>query len=146
MREKNELHKIALFVSPISLLLGVILALIFKFVLTTDDDMNEIWMISTFLGLFTGLMNFGFMVRGSRPSYSDIYSRKNTMAQRSMLYLFFRILVFGSIFSLVVINQLTDDNPSFNVAPTAIGYFLHLVVLLVVYLVFNFKEKKVIEE
>ena len=85
----NELHKIGLFVSPITLVLGVVLALIFYFVL--DKDINTVWMKSTFLGLFTGLMNFGFQLRGSRPNYVDSYSGKNNLMKRNVMYFFFRI-------------------------------------------------------
>jgi hypothetical protein len=144
----NDLHKMALFVSPISLLIGIILALVFNFSLTKENNMNHVWMISTFLGLFTGLMNFGFQLRGSRPSYTDSYSGKNNLMKRNVIYFFIRILVFGSILSLVVINQLTAtaDNPArFNIIPTAIGYFIHLIILLVVFVIFNLKREKVNE-
>lgn len=142
--EMNELHKIGLFVSPITLVLGIVLALIFNFAL--PDNMNSVWMKSTFLGLFTGLMNFGFQLRGSRPNYVDSYSGKNNLMKRNVMYFFFRILVFLTIASFVVINQLqgTDENPaSFNIIPWAIGYFIHLIILAIVYIVFNLKGKKV---
>lgn len=145
--QMNDLHKIALFVSPITLVIGIIIALVFNFALTKENNMNHVWMISTFLGLFSGLMNFGFQLRGSRPSYTDSYSGKNNLMKRNVMYFFFRIIVFASIFVLVAVNQLqaTEENlASFNIIPTAIGYFLHLLVLLIVYLIYN-KRKKVNE-
>jgi len=142
MEDKNDLHKIGIFVAPSSLVIGIIIALIFNFSLTTINNTNHVWMISMFLGLFTGLMNFSFLLRGSRPSYTDAYSGKNNLMKRSMLYFFFRIITFGAIFSIVTVNQLTVNPPSFNVIPTAIGYFLHLVIFLIVYIIFNLKRKK----
>ena len=141
----DDLHKIGIIVAPATLILGVVLALIFNFSLDSTSNLNHIWMISTFLGLFTGLMNFSFLLRGSRPSYTDAYSGKNDLMKRSMLYFFFRIITFGAIFALVAINQFTQDNPSFNLIPLSIGYFLHLVVFLVIYLIFNIRRKKVNE-
>ncbi len=134
-----------LFVSPITLLIGITLALIFLATLTKENNLNNAWMTSTFLGLFLGLMNFGFMLKGSRPSYTDAYSGKNDLLRRSMMYFFFRIISFGAIFALVSVNQFTRDIPNFYIAPTAIGYAIHLVVFLVVYLIFNFKGKKASE-
>ncbi len=143
--QTDDLHKIGIIVAPATLILGVVLALIFNFSLDSTSNLNHIWMISTFLGLFTGLMNFSFLLRGSRPSYTDAYSGKNDLMKRSMLYFFFRIITFGAIFALVAINQFTQDNPSFNLIPLSIGYFLHLVVFLVIYLIFNMRRKKVNE-
>lgn len=145
--QMNDLHKMALWISPITLVIGIILALVFNLVLTKDNNTNHIWMISTFLGLFTGLMNFGFQLRGSRPSYVDSYSGKNNLMKRNVMYFFFRILVFGTIFAIVVVDQLTStpETQRFNIIPTAIGYFIHLGVFLVVYLIFNSRRKKVDE-
>jgi len=143
--QNNDLHKIGIIVAPSTILLGVIIALIFNFALTKINNTNHVWMISTFLGLFTGLMNFSFMLRGSRPSYTDAYSGKNNLMKRSMLYFFFRIITFGTIFAIVAVNQFTKDVPDFNLIPTAIGYFIHLVIFLVIYLIFNLRRKKVNE-
>ncbi len=143
--QTNDLHKIGIIVAPSTLVLGCVLALIFNFSLDHTSNLNHVWMISTFLGLFTGLMNFSFLLRGSRPSYTDAYSGKNDLMKRSMLYFFLRIITFGAIFALVAINQFTQDVPSFNLIPLSIGYFLHLVVFLVIYLIFNIKRKKVNE-
>ncbi len=143
--QNNDLHKLGIIVAPATLVLGVILALIFNFSLTHTANTNHVWMISTFLGVFTGLMNFSFLLRGSRPSYTDAYSGKNDLMKRSMLYFFFRIITFGAIFALVAVNQFTKDEPNFNLIPLAIGYFLHLIVFLVIYLIFNIKRKKVNE-
>jgi hypothetical protein len=142
MENQNDLHKIGIFVAPMTLVLGIIIALIFQFSLTKLNNINQIWMVSMFLGLFTGLMNFSFLLRGSRPSYTDSYTGKNNLMKRSMLYFFFRIITFGAIFSIVAMNQFTKENPSFNLIPTAIGYFLHLVIFLVVYIIFNLRRKK----
>jgi hypothetical protein len=131
-----------LFVSPITLATGVILALIFNASITKENNMNHIWMLSTFLGLVLGLMNFGFQLRGSRPSYTDAYSGKNDLFRRSMFYFFLRIVSFGAIFALVAMNQFTSSSPRFNLIPCGIGYALHLLVLLVVFMIFNFKGKK----
>ncbi len=145
--EMNELHKIGLFVSPITLVVGIVLSLIFYFAL--PDNMNSVWMKSSFLGLFTGLMNFGFQLRGSRPNYIDSYSGKNNLMKRNVMYFFFRILVFLTIASFVIINQLqgtTEKPASFNIIPCAISYFLHLIVLAIVYLIFNCKKRKKVSD
>ncbi|MCR5786810.1 MAG: hypothetical protein K6G28_03845 [Acholeplasmatales bacterium] len=131
-----------LFVSPITLVLGIILALIFNVAITKDNNMNQVWMLSMFLGTFLGLMNFGFQLRGSRPSYTDAYSGKNDLFKRSMIYFFLRIISFGAIFALVAMNQFTSESPRFNLIPTGIGYALHFLVLLVVFTILNFKGKK----
>lgn len=140
--QNKEFHKIGIIVAPSTILLGVIIALIFNFALTNVNNTNHVWMISTFLGVFTGLMNFSFLLRGSRPSYIDAYSGKNDLMKRSMLYFFLRIITFGAIFALVAVNQFTKETPDFNLIPLSIGYFLHLIIFLVIYLIFNLRRKK----
>ena len=54
---------------------------------------------------------------------------------------FFRIIVFGAVAAVIIVDQVTNDTPSFNVIPAAIGYALHWIVLLVVHLVLKNKGK-----
>jgi hypothetical protein len=126
-------------VSPISLLIGGILCLILG--LSLKSPSNGIWAKSLALGLFTGLMNFGFFVKGTKKTI-DNASEGNGPIKRNVLYFFFRILTFVAIFGMVGYNEFFTENPAFDLIPTAIGYFIHLIVLIIVYLIMHMIDGK----
>ncbi len=140
MKDLDYIHKLGLFMVPISLLFGLIISLIFGFAL--PHNTNIVWLKSFLLGLFLGLMNFGFMVKGTKKLENDILNSEKSPIKRNMLYLFFRIIVFGAVFSVIIVDQITNNPPNFHIAPAIIGYLLHWVVLLVVHLVFKIKDKQ----
>lgn len=137
----DGIHKLGLFTVPITILLTII---IFLLIWLIPEPNNWVWGKSFLLGAFTGLMNFGFFVKGSKKLERDAIEENGFGLKRNVIYFFFRILVFVAIFALVITEQLMNpENPSFHIIPTAIGYFMHLIVLLVVYIVFYIKGEKV---
>lgn len=137
----DGVHKLGLFATPSTLIIGLVVSLLLYFLL--PDAKNWVWTKSFLLGLFTGLMNFGFFVKGTKKMEHDLINESGNGVKRSVIYFFMRILVFVCIFGLVAYDMLLNDNPSFNIYATAIGYFLHIVVLAIVYIVFYIKGEKV---
>lgn len=137
----DETHKLAAIVAPICWLLTILGAIILFF--TLNKDIRQAWTISYILGTQLGLINLGFMVKGARHMLNEVNTYDGKPVKANLMYLFFRILVFTAIFSMVIVDQfiMNSDSPKFNVWSTLIGYVLVKVILITTMLIMKGKVK-----
>ena len=135
----NETQKIAIIVTPICWIIGLITGLILYFAV------SSVWALSCALGLLTGLMNLSFTVRGSKKMLDEIEREElGRPVRRNMLYFAFRLIMFIAVFGVVINDQfvINVSDPKFNVWATLIGYSVVKIVLITVSLIKKGKVNK----
>lgn len=134
----NETQKIAIIVTPVCWVIGLVTGLILYF------TVSGVWALSFALGLLTGLMNLSFTVRGSKKMLDEIEREElGRPVRRNMLYFAFRLIMFIAVFGVVINDQFVTNvsDPKFNVWATLIGYSVVKIVLITVSLIKKGKVK-----
>ena len=134
----NETQKIAIIVTPVCWIIGLVTGLILYFAV------SSVWALSFALGLLTGLMNLSFTVRGSKKMLDEIEREElGRPVRRNMLYFAFRLIMFIAVFGVVINDQFVTNvsDPKFNVWATLIGYSVVKIVLITVSLIKKGKVK-----
>ena len=135
MKEKMNL-KISIFVVPITWIVAAIVTIILW---ATHYD----WMYYL-IGVCTGLLNFGLMIKMNRRivRMSELYpDTAAVMAKRqAWIGVLLRLLVFAGVFLAIFFKEvynMPDDHGMWNLVIAFGGYATVKVVLILVYLIFR---------
>lgn len=137
----DETHKLAAIVAPISWICALIGWLILFFAL--NKSCRSAWSSSYVIGIMTGLLNLGLMVKGSKHIQKNALNPYNSSVKVNVIYYILRVILFAAIFAMVITDQYIFNNeaPKFNVWATLIGYSIVKIVLLTVVLLMKGKVK-----
>lgn len=124
--EQNDMYKLSLILIPLTWVIGIITSLIFYFAL--HSDIRWVWVRSYIIGLASGLLCFGIMVRTNKYMPKDGNDKTN-FRKITLLSYFMRFLLLAAIFAAIVFTDGLDPIPGL------IGYGTLKVVLIVLLLI-----------